>query len=76
VMLLVANPYFTKPVTYNSPVFTTQIAPTILEALVIGPNNLDSVRAENTSSLPGFDIFSIAIPGGTLPYNFYYYPQQ
>jgi hypothetical protein len=76
VMLLVSNPYFTKPVAYNSPVFTTQIAPTILEALVIGPNNLDSVRAENTSSLPGFDIFSIAIPGGTLPYSFYYYPQQ
>jgi hypothetical protein len=76
VMLLVSSPYFTKPVTYNSPVFTTQIAPTILEALVIGPNNLESVRAENTSSLPGFDIFSIAIPGGTLPYNFYYYPQQ
>ncbi|MGA7411021.1 MAG: alkaline phosphatase family protein [Bryobacteraceae bacterium] len=75
VMLLVSNPAFTKPVTYNSPVFTTQIAPTILEALVIGPNSLDSVRAENTQPLPGFDIFSIAIPGGTLPYNFYYHPQ-
>lgn len=74
VMLLVSNPAITKPVTYNSPVFTTQVAPTILEALVIGPNNLDSVRAENTPSLPGFDIFSIAIPGGTLPYNFYYPP--
>ncbi len=74
VMLLVSNPAIAKPGTYNSPVFTTQIAPTILEALVLGPNNLDSVRAENTPDLPGFDIFSLAIPGGTLPYNFYYPP--
>jgi len=72
VMLLVSNPAFTTPVTYNSPVFTTQIAPTILEAFMLGPNNLDSVRWEGTQPLPGFDIFSIAIPGGQIPYNFYY----
>ncbi len=71
VMLLVSNPAITAT-TYSSPVFTTQIAPTILGAFVIGPKNLDSVRAEHTTVLPGFDVTAIALPDGTLPYNYYY----
>jgi hypothetical protein len=38
----------------NDPVHTTQIAPTILEALGLNPHKLDSVKAEGTGSLPGF----------------------
>ncbi len=38
----------------NDPVHTTQIAPTILEALGLNPRKLEAVRAEGTRSLPGF----------------------
>jgi hypothetical protein len=38
----------------NDPVHTTQIAPTILDAFGLNPRKLDAVKAEGTTSLPGF----------------------
>jgi len=37
----------------KTPVQTTQIAPTILEALDLDPETLKAVRKEHTPSLPG-----------------------
>jgi hypothetical protein len=37
----------------GAPVDTTQVAPTILQALGLDPNQLDAVRLENTHPLPG-----------------------
>jgi hypothetical protein len=51
VMLLVTNPIFTAR-TVSAPVATTQVAPTILQALGLSPAALDAVRAEGTSVLP------------------------
>jgi hypothetical protein len=39
--------------TIGGPVATTQIAPTILQALGLDPNQLDAVRLEGTHPLPG-----------------------
>jgi hypothetical protein len=39
--------------TIGATVDTTQIAPTILQALGLDPNQLDAVRLEHTSPLPG-----------------------
>ena len=39
--------------TIAAAVDTTQIAPTILNALGLDPNQLDAVRSEGTKSLPG-----------------------
>jgi hypothetical protein len=39
-----------------SPVETTQVAPTILEALRLDPNELDAVQDEGTQVLPGLDL--------------------
>jgi hypothetical protein len=52
VALLVSNPDLPKSVV-NSPVATTQIAPTILKALGLDPDELEAVRMEHTKSLPG-----------------------
>lgn len=52
VMILVSNPAFTA-VTITSPVKTSQVAPTILQALGLDPNALDAVKAEGTAVLPG-----------------------
>jgi hypothetical protein len=54
VALLVANPAFPagKVAAF---VHTTQIAPSILEALGFDGNELQAVRAEGTQALPGFD---------------------
>jgi len=52
VMLLVANPSF-EPGIVTSFVETTQVAPTILEALGFDPGSLDAVRIEGTPVLPG-----------------------
>ena len=38
----------------KTPVTTAQVAPTILRALDIDPNSLNSVRVEHTRVLPGF----------------------
>ena len=37
----------------DEPVFTTQIAPTILRMLDVSPNELQAVRIEHTDALPG-----------------------
>jgi hypothetical protein len=52
VMLLVSNPSF-EPSTVTSFVETTQVAPTILQALGLDPGSLDAVRMEGTPVLPG-----------------------
>ncbi len=51
VIMLLSHPSF-KAKTVNSPVETTQVAPTILEALGLNPNKLDAVRMEGTPVLP------------------------
>jgi hypothetical protein len=52
VMLLVSNPSF-KAATSTLPVETRQVAPTILEALGLNPNELEAVQKEGTQALPG-----------------------
>jgi hypothetical protein len=52
VMLLVAHRGL-SPGTITSPVETTQIAPTILKALGLDPNQLQAVQKEHTQLLPG-----------------------
>jgi len=51
VMLLVTNPHF-WPRTVSNATTTTQVAPTILEALGLDPKDLDAVRIEGTAVLP------------------------
>jgi hypothetical protein len=52
VMMLVSNPDF-APSTVTTFVETTQVAPTILQALGLDPNQLDGVQKEGTQVLPG-----------------------
>ena len=52
VILLLANPSFRRE-TVTTPVETAQIAPTILEALGLDPNQLQAVQLEHTQVLPG-----------------------
>jgi hypothetical protein len=52
VVLIVSNPKY-KPSTFNDPVETRQIAPTIVKALGLDPTLLDAVRSEHTETLPG-----------------------
>jgi hypothetical protein len=54
VALLVSNPELPEA-QVGSTVATRQIAPTILKALGLDPNELEAVRAERTSILPGFE---------------------
>jgi arylsulfatase A-like enzyme len=51
VMMLLSNPSF-DPITVTSPVETEQIAPTILKALGLDPNQLQAVQKEHTQVLP------------------------
>jgi hypothetical protein len=51
VVLLVTNPAFTAQ-TISAAVATTQVAPTIVQALGLDPNSLDAVKAEGTAALP------------------------
>jgi hypothetical protein len=51
VMLLLSNPSF-DPKTVTTPVQTLQIAPTILQALGLDPNQLQAVQKEHTPVLP------------------------
>ena len=51
VMMLLSNPEF-HPESVTSPVETAQIAPTILEALGLDPDQLDTVQKEHTQTLP------------------------
>ena len=50
--LIVSNPRFPS-VVLKTPVVTSQVAPTILQALDIEPEELKSVRVEHTPILPG-----------------------
>jgi hypothetical protein len=52
VALVVSNPVL-KQKAIKTPVLTTQIAPTILEALGLDPEALKAVQKEHTPSLPG-----------------------
>lgn len=52
VMLLLSNPKFAAK-TVTSFVETTQVAPTILQALGLDPGKLDAVQKEGTAVLPG-----------------------
>jgi len=52
VALLASNPQL-SPKVIKTPVQTTQIAPTILEALDLDPEALKAVQKEHTPSLPG-----------------------
>lgn len=52
VMMLLSNPDF-APRKVTTFVETTQVAPTILEALGLDPNSLDAVKIEGTQVLPG-----------------------
>jgi hypothetical protein len=52
VMLLLSNPEFDAR-TVNAFVETTQVAPTILQALGLDPRGLDAVQKEGTPVLPG-----------------------
>lgn len=51
VILLVSNPSM-SPTTVTSPVETAQIAPTILAALGLDPDQLTAVRRQGTPVLP------------------------
>jgi hypothetical protein len=51
VIMLLSNPAFHQR-TINTPVETTQVAPTILKALGLDPNKLQAVRIEGTPVLP------------------------
>ena len=53
VALIVSNPRI-EAATIDTGVQTTQIAPTILDALGLDPRELDGVRLEGTEVLPGF----------------------
>jgi Type I phosphodiesterase / nucleotide pyrophosphatase len=57
VMMLFSNPSM-SPATVYSPVETTQVAPTILEALGLDPNKLMAVQLEGTQVLPGLELDS------------------
>jgi hypothetical protein len=50
--LIVSNPRLPS-VTVKTPVISSQVAPTILQALDIEPEALNSVRVEHTTVLPG-----------------------
>jgi hypothetical protein len=50
--LIVSNPEFSARVV-KTPVASSQVAPTILQALGLSPNALNSVRVEHTDVLPG-----------------------
>src|SRR6202011_4528143 len=50
--LIVSHPHL-RSVVLKTPVLTSQVAPTILQALDIEPEALKSVRVEHTPVLPG-----------------------
>lgn len=54
VACFVSSPRIKDAQKFTQRVFTTQIAPLILEALGIDGKELEGVRAEGTSLLPGF----------------------
>jgi hypothetical protein len=55
VIMLLSNPSFDHK-TVKSPVETAQVAPTILRALGLDPDDLQAVRKDGTTVLPGLDL--------------------
>ena len=55
VPLLIVHPKFSR-LEIKFPVQTSQIAPSILKALGLNPDDLDAVRIERTPELPGLDL--------------------
>lgn len=55
VMMLLSSPQM-KASTVTLPVETRQVAPTILAALGLNPYDLDAVKAEGTTVLPGLSL--------------------
>ena len=55
VIMLLSSPSFSSE-TVTSPVETAQIAPTILAALGLDPDQLTAVRKQGTQVLPGLDL--------------------
>jgi arylsulfatase A-like enzyme len=53
--LIVSNPLLGNGTIIKTPVVTSQVAPTILQALGMDPNALKSVQAEKTDVLPGLE---------------------
>ena len=51
VLMVLSNPSF-RPSLVNTPVETMQVAPTVLKALGLDPNQLQAVQLEGTSVLP------------------------
>jgi arylsulfatase A-like enzyme len=56
-MMLLSNPHL-RAATVTSPVETMQVAPTILQALGLNPQSLQSVAMEGTDVLPGASQFT------------------
>ena len=54
VIMLVSNPRIHAK-TVTTPVETMQVAPTVVKALGLDPNDLQAVRSEGTQVLPGLD---------------------
>jgi arylsulfatase A-like enzyme len=52
--LIISQPRL-APQVLKTPVATSQVAPTILQALGINPDQLKAVRAEGTDVLPGLE---------------------
>lgn len=55
VMLLVSNPVMSAA-TYEYPVKTAQVAPTVVASLGLNPQSLDAVLMEGTEVLPGIGV--------------------
>jgi hypothetical protein len=55
VIMLLSNPSLHAK-TITDPVETTQVAPTVLEALGLDPNLLEAVKTEGTQVLPGIKV--------------------
>ena len=51
VALVMSSPHIKHPRIVDDPTFTTQIAPTVLDALDLDPRSLQAVREEGTQSL-------------------------
>ncbi|HUY02507.1 MAG TPA: alkaline phosphatase family protein [Rhodocyclaceae bacterium] len=62
VALLISNPHLHAGGAVNrSPVFTTQVAPTLLASLGLSPSTLAAVKKQGTPVLPGEDWKSLAV---------------
>ena len=61
VALLIANPHLQhRGVVIRAPVFTTQVAPTLLASLGLSPSALEAVAKQGITALPGEDSWKIS----------------